>query len=182
MTAMPTLLTPDDLLAHPELDHYELIDGIPREKDMGAEAEYAAGELQRHLGNHCHSHKLGRVFNSNTGYRCFPDRPKLVRKPDASVVRAGRLTDDRVPKGWITIPPDLAVEVISPTDRAEDIEERVKEYHSAGVPLVWVVNPSTRTAVVRRLDGTAAEVGPAGTLAGEDVVPGFACPVADLFV
>ena len=216
MTALPTLLDPDEMLARPEFEKFELIDGVPRAKDadpddrppadpadlldrpeyekhelidgtptekpVSNKSEAVAGELQYRLTNHCRAHKLGRAFNSNVGYRCFAHRPRLIRKPDVSVVLAGRFPDDQPPDGWYTLAPDLAVEVHSPTDRAEEVEEKVADYRAAGVRLVWLVSAKWRTVLVRRLDGTCAEVGPAGTLSGEDVVPGFACPVADLFV
>lgn len=172
----------DALLSLSDGEHYELVDLMPVEKVMGAEAEHVALGLARLLFNHCADRKLGLVFGSKTSYRCFPDDPQRVRQPDASVVRAGRLDGDRPPRGFITVAPDLAVEVISPNDLYEDVEERVTEYRAAGVPLVWVINPSTRTVLIRRLDRTCAEVGPDGELSGEDVIPGFACKVADLFV
>lgn len=175
-------LDPDEMLLYPEFDRSELIDGIPVEKAVSNRSEAVATELVVRLSNHCKAHQLGRVFGSNTGFRCFPHRPKLVRKPDVSVVRAGRFPNDQPPDGWYTLAPDLAVEVHSPTDRAEEVEERVADYRAAGVKLVWLVSTQWRTVLVRRLDGTAAEVGPAGELGGEDVLPGFSCTVADLFV
>lgn len=180
MTETPTLLTADDLLTRPGYKHHELIDGVPVEKHMGALASYTAGQVAVALSNHCR-HTVGRVFGGNTGYHCFPGRPALVRKPDASVVLAGRLPGGVLPDGWLTVAPDLAVRVPTYWDAADDAERRVADYRAAGVKLVWLISSQWKTALVRRLDGTAAEVGPAGTLSGEDVVPGFACPVADLF-
>jgi Uma2 family endonuclease len=69
-----------------------------------------------------------------------------------------------------------------PSHTLEEVEIKVKEYRSAGVKLIWVVSPKARTVVIRRLDGTCAELDEAGTLSGEDVIPGFTCPVAELFV
>jgi Uma2 family endonuclease len=97
-------------------------------------------------------------------------------------VAAGRLEGDKAPKGHITIAPDLAVEVVSPGDPLSLIETKVAEYRSAGVKLIWVIVPETRTVLIRRLDGSCAEVGATGQLSGEDVLPGFTCAVADLFV
>ena len=81
--------------------------------------------------------------------------------------------------------PDLIVEVVSPRDRAEDVQNKSAEYIAAGVPLVWVVYPKTRTVMVYRQPSAAA--GPVGklsandTISGEDVIPGFACRVAEFF-
>lgn len=181
MTATPTLLDPDDLLTIRDGDRYELVGGRLKELHMGAFADELLANLIHAFGRHILPAKLGRMY-SQTGYVCFPDDPRKVRKPDLSFVAHGRLIGDRSPEGWITIAPDLAAEVVSPNDLYEEVEEKVNEYLAVGVRLVWVVSPLSRTVVVRRPDGTAAVVGPAGTLAGEDVVPGFACPVADLFV
>ena len=181
MSAAPTLLDPDELLAMPDGDRYELIDGIPVEKAVGAESDYIALAIARLFREHCLDSRQGLAFG-DTGYRCSPTNPQRVRRPDASVILAGRLPNDRPPKGFITIAPDLAAEVISPNDLYEEVEEKVNEYLAAGVRLVWVVSPGSKTVLVRRPDGTAVVVGPDGELSGEGVLPGFACKVADLFV
>ena len=182
MTAQPPLLTPDDLLHGFDDGRYELVGGRLKELEMAGFADEIATTLAAMLRSHVRQAGLGRVY-AMTGYECFPDDPRKLRKPDVSFVAAGRLPDDRTPvRGWIKVAPDLAAEVVSPNDLYEDVEEKVSEYLTVGVRLVWVVSPQSRTVVVRRPDGTAAVVGPAGTLSGEGVVPGFACPVADLFV
>lgn len=162
-------------------DGFELVDGELVEKNVGAESSYVGGELAFQLKLFCREHGTGWVFPADTGYRCFPDQPKLVRKPDVSFVRTGRLPDGKLPTGDFTIAPDLAVEVVSPNDLYEEVEKKVAEYRSAGVRLIWVISPTARTVLIRRPDGSAAEVGESGELSGEDVVPGFRCRVADLF-
>jgi Uma2 family endonuclease len=182
VSTTPTLLEPDDLLRMPDGDHYELIDGVLREKPTGAEADEISLHLGMLLSVFVRANRLGRVYGSSTGYRCFPDRPKTVRKPDASFVAADRLPNGQSPKGDFLIAPDLAAEVISPGDKHDEVETKVAEYRAAGVKLIWVVSPISRTVLIRRLDGTGTEVGETGELSGEDVIPGFACKVADLFV
>jgi len=182
--ATPVLMDADDLLSMPDGERYELIDGIPVEKHMGAKSELIATTLILWLGQFCREHGLGHVFGGGTGYRCWTGkngRPR-VRKPDVSVVRAGRFENEEVPDGDISFPPDLAIEVLSPNDKAEELEQKLADYRTAKVKLVWVVSPWTRTVQVRRLDGTSAFLDEAGELSGEDVVPGFARNVADLFV
>jgi Uma2 family endonuclease len=124
---------------------------------------------------------VGLVFPMETGYRCFPGRPRHVRKPDVSFVSTARLPEQRLPLGDMLVAPDLAAEIVSPNDTADEVETKVAEYRSAGVRLIWIVYPPTRTVVIRRLDGSAGEVGPEGTIDGEDVLPGFRCSVAELF-
>ncbi len=179
---IPAVMEPEDLLRMPDGDRYELIDGIPREKPMGAKSEEIGGLVVTQLNNFIRPKKLGRAYPSQTGFQCFPAKPKQVRMPDASFVSAGRLPDDRSPEGYIKVAPDIAVEVVSPNEEYEEVEAKVAEYRSAGVKLIWVISPKSKTVLVRRLDGTCAEVGEAGTLSGEDVLPGFACAVAELFV
>jgi Uma2 family endonuclease len=177
----PRLYTPDELEAMPDGNQYELIDGVLKERVVGADAGWIGSRVILLLQQHCSTTPAGWVFTSDPGYRCFPGRPRLVRKPDVSFVRLGRFPDERVPRGDITLVPDLVVEVVSPNDLYEEVEQKVAEYRSAGVPLVWLVIPGTRTVLVRRADGTATEAGPDGTLDGEDVLPGFRVPVAELF-
>jgi Uma2 family endonuclease len=174
-------VTPEDLLALPDSVSYELVDGTLVERHMGWESSWIGGQIIRRLNAHCSDKNLGWVAQADAGYQCFPDRPKLVRKPDVSFLRRGRLPGEQLPRGHCTIPPDLAVEVISPNDEAEEIEEKLSEYLGVGVALVWVIYPKTRTVYVYRPDGTANRLTDRQELSGEDVVPGFACPIRDLF-
>jgi Uma2 family endonuclease len=174
--------TPEEILAIDSDGSYELVDGQLVERPlMGAEANLIASELSFRLKSHVKAGALGVCFGENCPYQCFPHDPTRVRKPDASFVRTGRLPGDKVPRGSIRIVPDLVIEVVSPTDLAEDLDERLTDYLRAGVPLVWVVYPKTRHGQVYRPDGRSARVGPDGEMTGDDVVPGFACRLADLF-
>src|SRR5438128_954663 len=103
MRTMPPRLEPEDLLTIPDGDHYELIDGIPVEKPMGAESDEIAigiGALVKHF---VRAHGLGRVYGSQRGYQCFPSKPGQVRMPDTSFVAKGRLPNDKSPEGYIQI-------------------------------------------------------------------------------
>lgn len=179
MTMIPPALLDAD---EPRLDKgFEWIDGNAVEKPMGAESGLVTANLTYSLNLVVRPAGLGYVFNSETGYQIFPGKPKQVRKPDLTFVARGRFPNDVIPRGNVRIPPDLAVEVISPNDIAEDFEERVDELMAAGVRLFWMVYPKTRSVWVLRKDGTANRLGATQDLSGEDVVPGFTCPVATLF-
>jgi Uma2 family endonuclease len=180
--AIPAVMDPEDLLRMPDGDHYELIDGRPKEKPMGAESDEIGGLLLTQFNIFIRAKKLGRAYPSQTGFQCFPGKPKLVRMPDTSFVAAGRLPNDRSPEGYITVAPDIAVEVVSPNETYEEVEAKVAEYRSAGVKLIWIISPKSKTVMIRRADGTCAEVDETGTLSGETVLPGFTCTVAELFV
>jgi Uma2 family endonuclease len=180
--AIPAVVEPEDLLRMPDGDHYELIDGRPKEKVIGAESDEIGGLLLTHFNVFIRPLKLGRAYPSQTGFQCFPGKPRQVRMPDTSFVSAGRLPNDRSPDGYITVAPDIAVEVVSPNETYEEVESKVAEYRSAGVKLIWVISPKSKTVLIRRFDGTCAELNETGTLSGETVLPGFTCPVAELFV
>ena len=173
--------TPEELLTKPNGDRYELVDGRLVERDMGAQSSRIATILIRLLDMHATAHNLGLVFATDCGYQIFADRPNQVRFPDSSFIARGRLPDDRAPAGHVRIPPDLVVEVVSPRDTACELDQKVEEYLQAGVRLLWVVYPSTRRVMVYRKTGGISRLGPADELSGEDVLPGFACRVADLF-
>jgi Uma2 family endonuclease len=173
--------TADDLLTLPDGDRFELVDGRLVEMHMGTESCYIGTRLSRLLGNHCESPFAGWVLGSEASYQFLPDRPNLVRKPDVSFIRVGRLPNEELPRGHTRLAPDLAVEVVSPNDLYYEVEEKVREYRQAGVRLVWIVVPPSRSILVRRLDGTITEVHEGDELSGEDVVPGFRCRVADVF-
>jgi Uma2 family endonuclease len=172
--------TPEDLLAMPDGKSYELVDGQLVKRQMGAESSLVGGSLYLSLAPFCKEHDLGMVWPADNGYQCFPHAPGLVRRPDISFVRRGRLPGDVPPKGWIRIPPDLAVEVVSPKDSAEELEEKLDDYEKAGVRLVWVIYPEARKARIYRLDGPDGKLSEHGELSGEDVIPGFRCPLREI--
>ena len=179
--APPIEFTPEDLLKMPEAKGYELIDGKLVEKNVGTLASWVGGEINRLLGNFCHEHRVGWVFNAEASYQCFSDRPNLVRKPDVSFVRLGRLPKEEIPEGHTGIPPDLAVELVSPKDLFYEVDRKTSEYLQAGVRLVWVANPDTRIVYIYRKDGSIVGLREADELTGGDVLPGFRCRVRDLF-
>jgi len=180
-TAEPMVYTPEDLLSMPDGKHFELVDGELRGIEMGAESAWIAGELSAFLWHKTSRPRIGWVFGATTGYQCFPDAPGKVRKPDASFIKLGRLPDEKIPKGHIRIAPELAVEVVSPHDLYSEVTVKVDEYLAAGVPLVWVIDPETRSVSVSRQDGSTEVLRDHETLSGEDLIPGFSCSVADLF-
>lgn len=108
--------------------------------------------------------------------------PDTTRSPDAFFVRADRVQEaGGTPEAYWKIPPDLAVEVISPSESAEDIQAKVRDYLLAGTPLVWVVYPRTREIVEHTPDGLARTRTEKDTLENADVLPGFSCVVCELF-
>jgi Uma2 family endonuclease len=130
------------------------------------------------LQNFVKPRKLGWVTTNDTGV-VLERGPDTVRGPDVAFWSIAR--QPQMPEGYFLIPPDLAVEVLSPDDRRGDVRAKIKDYVFYGVPLVWLVDPETRTVTVYRGGMRGTELDESDTLDGGDVLPGFACPVAELF-
>jgi Uma2 family endonuclease len=159
---------------------YELVDGQLVEKPMGAESGLVAGELYRRLAAHCDANGSGKALPAEIGFRCFPHRPRLLRKPDGSFFRSGRLPGNRVPPGDITIAPDLVIESISPNELADAVIEKVEDYLAADVKLIWIIYPARRRAVSFAPNGFSQWIDESGELDGRDVVPGFRCRLSEI--
>jgi len=132
------------------------------------------------LGSHVDSHGLGEVYNSDTGFRLFSN-PDTVRAPDVAFLTREHAHEVGDTEGFIPGAPDLAVEVISPTDSYVEVDEKVSEYLEAGTRMVIVVNPRRRVATVYRSPGDIALLTENDTLDGADVVPGWSLPLRELF-
>jgi Uma2 family endonuclease len=180
MIVRPQRITPEEFERMSGTDGYELIDGVPREVNMGGESSFVNNEFGSVIRDFVRANGLGFTFDSSCTFQCFPRNPGSVRKPDVSFVRRGRFPNDRIPRGHVRIPPDLAVEVVSPNDEWYEVERKLEDYLSAGVPLIWVVNPDVRTVHVYQSDGTVRRLRDADELTGEPVLPGFRVRLADL--
>ncbi len=122
----------------------------------------------------------GTVAGSDGGYTIFPWMPGDVRMPDVSFISAARLPE--LPeRGWGDVPPEFVAEVVSPNDQVQDAEDKAQDYIRAGVSLVWVIVPSTRSVHVWQADGRRSVHQDGEVLTGDAVLPGFEVPVAQLF-
>jgi Uma2 family endonuclease len=182
MTALAptTRYTPEDLLRLEQEGLYELVDGNLVEKKMNSDASKVAWIIGSHLFNHVtKSSDAGTCYPEQT-FQCFPHNPDLVRRPDLAFVRAERISSVNK-EGNVQVPPDLAIEVISPTDKVYELDEKLADYRSARIPLVWVVDPKARTVRVRRLGQPGIELEDTDTLTGDPVLPGFSIVVSKFF-
>lgn len=107
--------------------------------------------------------------------------PDTVRGPDIFYVRAERLSDTGIPEAYWEIAPDLAVEIVSPSESADDVREKVRDYLTAGTSLVWIVYPRTQEVIVHTPDGLARTYSGNDVLKPGDLLPGFTCRIAELF-
>ena len=179
---LQTRHTPEDLLIMPDAVSYELVDGELMERNMGAVSSWVAGRVLVLLSAVVEGDKLGWVLGADASYQCFGDDLDRVRKPDVSFICRGRLPDEELPQGHVKLAPDLAVEVVSPNDRYLEVQAKVVEYLTAGVRLVWVIDPDNRTVTIRALEADQPmELREHDELTGGDVLPGFRCRVSDLF-
>jgi Uma2 family endonuclease len=131
------------------------------------------------VANHVRENGLGRVFAAETGFK-LTTNPDTVRAPDVAFIRRERLPDPP-PRGFAELAPDLVVEVLSPDDRPGEVLAKIGDWLTAGVALVWVVDPVRRAARVYRADGTEAVLPVGDALDGEQVVPGLSVPLHTLF-
>jgi Uma2 family endonuclease len=148
---------------------------------MGRKAGLVGGRLHGHLGLFVLPHQLGELPSQDVGYRVVPGAPNRAYYPDGSFVRRGRWPRDSAEDTPLAIAPDLMFEVVSPSDTAEELDQKVEAFLAAGTRLVWVVYPETRTIKVFRPGSQATRLTLADELSGEDVLPGFTCKLAALF-
>ena len=132
------------------------------------------------LATWVHSNRVGKVFAARTGF-ILGRNPDTVRAPDASFVTGDRLPEGELPVGYIELAPDLAVEVVSPSDSTMEIQEKVADWLRAGTRLVCVIYPATRSATVRRSQDQFEELAEYAALQGENVIPRSACGLSELF-
>ncbi|MDQ3412901.1 MAG: Uma2 family endonuclease [Chloroflexota bacterium] len=160
---------------------WELIDGeLVEMPPAGEEHGHTWGAIYAHIWNYVIPLRLGRVFGADTGFAVSLDR-QMVRVPDAGFVRAERLDPDRDRKRFLRVPPDLAVEVVSPGDRMSEAVAKAAMWLDAGSTIVWVVDPAAETVTVFRQELAPRIYRRDDTLDGGEVLPGFALAVRDIF-
>ena len=159
-----------------DLEGYEYVKGelIPMPPTSGEHGDISSN-IQWYLYSHVRSNQLGRVYTSDTGFQ-IGDR---VLMPDIAFVSAARLPEDR--RTMFSIPPDLAVEIVSPTDAQFRVIEKALTYLSAGTQLVWVIEPVAKTVTVYRSETNIKTLTREDTLTGEDIIEGFSCKISQLF-
>jgi Uma2 family endonuclease len=138
-----------------------------------------AGRVTSLVDTYATKNKLGAVVSAEAGFHIVRN-PDTVRAPDVAFVRADRLSE--ATDGFFPGAPDLAVEVVSPTDRMVDVDAKTEAWLAAGTRLVWVIRPDTRCVVVNSLNQPVRILSERDVITGEDVLPGFKCAVAEFFV
>jgi len=173
------LMTAEELLAtNIPNKNTELVRGrlVVRELS-GAHHGITTAALAAQLGNHLHLTGAGLAVIA-AGFTLFR-APDTVRAPDIAFVRRERLPS-RISDTYLELAPDLVIEVLSPNDRPGEILAKVADWLEAGSRLVWVIDPERRIGRIYRQDGTENSITADGQLDGEDVLPGFSCPLVSI--
>jgi Uma2 family endonuclease len=182
--AIGARFTAEDLWRLPRVDgRRELVNGaIVEMSPVGGLHARVTARVAHHLTRHAEGQGGGHVLAGDPGFVLALARDQeRVRAPDVAFVSAARLPGGRLPLTFVTGAPDLAVEVLSPSDTALDVEQRVRDWLDGGARLVWVLAPASRTATIYRHDRSARLLREPEALEAEDVLPGLSLPLAALF-
>jgi len=175
VTAQQLAEIPDDGYRY-ELVRGEIRKMAPSFEERGLVSANIAGDLMPYVRRN----SLGRVVIAETGY-LLESNPDTVRAPDVSFIRQDRVSPPGQRRSFVQGAPDLAIEVLSPSNRPGPMAEKVADYLAAGCMMVVVVDPVLRTATVHRPDQEPQVLNEADTLDGGDVVPGWQMQVGEIF-
>ncbi len=176
---MPPMTADELLRTHLPDKRVELVRGVLVVREpAGFRHGAVSATLTKLLAHHVDTKGLGRVLAAGTGFKLAAD-PDTVRAPDVAFVSRARLPDPEQ-AGYPALAPDLVALVLSPGDRPGETLAKVADWLTAGCRLVWVVDPARRVAHVYRQDGSEALIAEQAVLSGEDVVPGFECPLVSI--
>jgi Uma2 family endonuclease len=176
-----SITTAEQLLELP--DDFGLCELVRGELIMMNAAGWPHGRVERKIlvkmANFVEEHRLGEVSTSDTGF-ILERNPDTVRSPDVGFVRASRIPSEPI-QGFFPGPPDLAVEIHSPSDRPGEIRSKIKQYLETGVVVVWEVDPEARTVTVHRRDGSVEKHSGEAVLTEPGLLPGFSMAIEDIF-
>ena len=180
MATTQQITTAEELLRTPGLGRCELVRG---ELIMMTPAGFEHGRIVSRIGarleDFVEEQRLGIVTGAETGFQ-IGRHPDTVRAPDVAFIRAERVSAEPM-MGFFPGPPDLAVEVLSPNDRADEVLAKVQDWLAAGCRAVWVIDPATQTVSVYRSRDQMVLLRISDELSGDDILPGFEVPVAEIF-
>lgn len=166
----------------PAVGHYELEEGrLILVAGTSSRPAIVAMNVGAEIRQFARRHDLGVTGGADWAFVLATD-PDTVRIPDVGFVTKARIPATGIPAGFWPGAPNLAVEVLSPSNVRAAIFKKVGEYLGSGAGLVWVLDPERRSAEVYRPDAPPLVVGADGELSGEDVLPGFTLRLADIWV
>lgn len=154
--------------------------GDRTKEGYGAEHGLVCANLLHHVGQFLEQHPIARCFAPGTGFQLRED-PVLVRIPDVAIVRNEHLPKDGLPIGHFIGAPDVAVIVVSPTDKFDEIAANVHDYFEAGTRRVWIVRPRVKMVTIHRSEQDVQIIAATQALNGADVLPGLDIPLVKIF-
>ncbi|HLE30666.1 MAG TPA: Uma2 family endonuclease [Anaerolineales bacterium] len=178
--AAERLYTGEEVLALGDIGPYELVEGriIPMSPTKHKHGRYEI-TFATILNNFVKQNRLGEVQGGEVGIYVRRN-PDTVRAADVLFISNERLAKAN-PDGFLDVAPELVVEIVSPDDRWTEIRQKIREYFSAGVNVVLVIDPSERTVTIYRSLTHLRELTVNDILTLEDILPGFSVPVVELF-
>ena len=182
MSIVSQTVTAEELLQLPRGKmRYELVKGeLLAMSPSGSEHGAVTFHFSTLIGQFVAATGAGLAFGAETGF-LIQRNPDTVRAPDIAFIRRERIPVGGLPQGYWPGAPDLAVEVISPGDTAREVEEKANVWLRAGCLTVWIVDPRSKSITVYVAGGTVTTLAADAILDGGDILPGFQCPVADVF-
>jgi len=174
--------TAESLLALADDENrYELVRGeLVMMSPAGVRHGKFAARLVRAIGSYIEEHELGEAYTAEPGFELEAE-PLTIRAPDVAFVRRERIPPEGEPEGFWAIAPDLVIEIISPSETARQVHEKVADYLRAGTQLLWLIYPASQTVMEYRPPMEARRLTSEDDLDGGDVVPGFRYPLKRLF-
>ena len=160
---------------------FEVVDGVRVEKPMSALGQWVGGQMSRLVGNHIVEDEEPGYVAPETFVACFEWSPGTQRRPDVAYWHYYQLPEGPPLRGVVTEAPAWCVEVVSPNDSAQELDEKIADYFRAGVRLVWTVHLTTRTIRAEQPDGSAHVYRAPDTITADPVLPNFSAKVADFF-
>jgi Uma2 family endonuclease len=175
------LITGEEALALGDIGPYELVEGriVPMSPTGYKHARYESN-FDEYLKAFVRGRNLGHVLVGEVGIYTGR-RPDTVRGADLAFISNERYAQQKKESGFLEVAPELVVEILSPDDRWNDVTQKLREYFSIGVKLVWVADPAARTVYAYRALTEVREFKETDLLPGDDILPGFSVPVANLF-
>jgi Uma2 family endonuclease len=175
------LLTAEDLLSMGEDTPYELIDGeLIEVSPTSFESSLVTSQLAGYIIPFVRVNRLGWVTSAEGGI-VLRRNPDTVVAPDIGFIRKDRFPVGQDPHKFLSVPPDLAVEVVSPSDSNSQTRKKLALYRSVGVPLIWIVEPKNRTVTVYEAGQPALVLRSGEMLTGGSILPGFQLSVDEIF-
>jgi Uma2 family endonuclease len=180
MTTIEKLVSAAELFQMPDLGRCELVRGeLIRMPPAGFKHGLIVINLSSLLDNFVKSRNLGKITGAETGFHIQRD-PDTVRAPDVAFIRMNRLPEEP-PQEYFDGPPDLAVEVLSPNDRASEVQKKIRDWLNAGCCAVWIVDPETKSVTIYKSTHDIIALSTSDKLNDVLLLPGFSATVSEIF-